>query len=255
MRLCFRLRDCREDRPRSPGGGDAQLARSVSYTHYHSEVLAGEELEDYRTRMAEEEQRRKEEAAAAAAAAVAAAQEAAARDDALLGGSDDDDDFEDEEFGTTGGFVGAAGGRSLGGTGAGGRRGNGQVQRQQFDFKPVMRRMGEYGQPIKLGDFGLTTVYDPTNPEFTMRERMEDELNRGADVEEEYDTDDDEVRQCAFCYTTFYVHMSILKFGLKSGAEPRFCFCHLAGGSADGRRNPAKERQVATEKSGCRERL
>ena len=70
-----------------------------------------------------------------------------------------------------------------------------QLQRQQFQFKPLVRRVGEYGQPIRLSDFGLTTVYDPTNPEFTMRERMDHYALHGdedGDVED-YDTDDEEV--------------------------------------------------------------
>ncbi len=75
-----------------------------------------------------------------------------------------------------------------------------QRQRQQFDYKPLVRRMGEYGQPIRMADFGLTMVYDPTNPEFSIRERMEVEERRDgdADVVEE-DTDDDEVCVSVVC--------------------------------------------------------
>ena len=178
-------------------------ALSASYTQYRREVLEGEELEEYRARMAEEAERRKQEAAAAAAAALAAAQEAAARDDALLADSDDEFDEDDLDI-----YGGSGQGALRDGTGGAiepefGRFSHEDAasslrqrrQRQQFDYKPTVRRVGDYGQPIKLGDFGLTTVYDPTNPEFTMRERMEDELRGEGDEadDDDYDTDDEDV--------------------------------------------------------------
>ncbi len=167
---------------------------------YHVEQLVGDELEERRARMLEDAERRKREAAAEAAAALAAAQAAAARQDAR---SDDDDDDDDEDYldgGNTADGGGSGGGVGGGGDGDGGRvRGGGDApqfgrfshqevdyhsgagarqealkmwrQRQQFDYRPMVRKVGDYGQPIRLGDFGLAAVFDPTNPEVGARGR------------------------------------------------------------------------------------
>lgn len=185
----------------------------MSYLQYKQHPLSGDELDEYRERMAEAKARREEEEAAKKVAALVAAQQAAARDSSMVGDSDDDeaDDFtmsgEATQVRGSKGLIGRSTTNGAGATGswepefgrfshqdpAGTERQ--RRQRQQFDFKPTVRRFGDYGQPIRLTDFGLTAIYDPTNPEFTMRERIEKEA-RDADEQEDEDTDDDEV--CTF---------------------------------------------------------